>query len=65
MEWRPIETRPQDMGTYLFLCSGVVLQGFMDATGALCVCQEDGGKRWRNMRRKPTHWMPPLQPPPN
>ena len=61
MSWRPIETAPQDMGSYLFLCNRVAVQGFRDATGALCVCIEagaNGNPPWRRMRRKPTHWMP-------
>ncbi len=56
MNWQSISTAPKDMASYLFLCNGVVVQGFRDATGALCVCIEAGTSRqppWRNMRRKP------------
>jgi DNA-binding transcriptional MerR regulator len=64
--WQPIETAPKDMGTYLFLCNRVAIQGFRDATGMLHVCIEagaNGNPPWRLMRRKPTHWMPLPQPP--
>mgnify|MGYP003656004703 CR=1 FL=1 len=57
--WQDIATAPKDMDTYLFLCNGVAVQGFRDATGELCVCLEagaSGNPPWRRMRRKPTHW---------
>ena len=65
-QWQDIATAPKDMGTYMFLCNGVALQGFMDATGALCVCLEagaSGNPPWRRMRRSPTHWAPRLAAP--
>lgn len=65
-KWQDIESAPKDMGTYLFLCNKVVLQGFRDAVGQLCVCLEAGSggyPQWRIMRRAPTHWMPLPAPP--
>lgn len=55
--WQPIATAPKGMGAYLFLCGGVTVDGFIDATGVYCVRQE-AGQGWRKMRRKPTHWQP-------
>lgn len=55
-EWRPIETAPDDMFPYLFRVNDIAVEGFKDASGALCVRTERRG--WYVMRGKPTHWMP-------
>ncbi len=54
--WLPIETAPQDMGAYLFRVNGIAVDGFRDATGKMCVRNEQ--HEWRAMHGKPTHWMP-------
>jgi hypothetical protein len=56
-QWQPIETAPKDMGARLFLCDGIALDGFVDATGDFCV-RSERYPGWRKMRRAPTHWMP-------
>ena len=58
--WQPIATAPKNMLPRLYLCTGKVIQGFVDACGILTVQHELG---WRAMRRKPTHWMPLPAPP--
>lgn len=55
LQWQPIETAPKDSLPRLYYCKRKVVQGFVDATGQLTVQHELG---WREMRRKPTHWMP-------
>lgn len=54
--WQPIETAPKDMAARLYLTNGITVQGFVDATGQLCVQNER--LEWRLMRGKPTHWQP-------
>lgn len=59
--WEPIESEPKDMESRLFRVNGFCVQGFIDATGALCA--QNDRQPWRKMHGKPTHWMP-LPPPP-
>ena len=54
--WQPMDTVPRDMHARLYLCGGIIVQGFADACGNLCVQNER--YEWRAMRVKPTHWQP-------
>lgn len=56
MEWLPIESAPDDMFPKLYRVRGFCVQGFVDATGMLCV--QNDREPWRKMRGTPTHWMP-------
>ncbi len=55
--WHPIENVPKDMASRLYRVGRFCVQGFVDATGELMV-QSEVPPHWRNMRGKPTHWMP-------
>lgn len=55
-KWLPIESAPKNMAARLYLVRGVCVQGFVDATGVLCVSTDN--RPWRKMVGKPTHWMP-------
>lgn len=61
-KWQPIETAPKDLGSRLYLVERFCVQGFVDATGLL-QAQTEIYPNYRQMRKKPTHWMPLPAPP--
>lgn len=60
--WQPISSEPKNGLPRLYLCNGISVQGFIDATGGHCM-QCPTHPHWRTMKAQPSHWQPLPAPP--